>query len=200
MQQMYGTEKIIALLGNHEKDFLNFLYDGWDEWLDADVNLNTTKTFVTMEQVECMKEFILKGQLKETYSRIRKYILENHKELIQWMKKLPYFYKKESQIFVHAGVDEVAGDWWELGTEDDYFIQKYPAVTGDFYMDIIAGHVSTAAVSGNRNYHDVYYDGMSHYYIDGGVAFSGHIPILGYDKIKRKYYSVGKDGKLKCLN
>lgn len=72
--------------------------------------------------------------------------------------------------------------------------RKNPAVTGKFYKDIIAGHVGTAAVSGGKDFHDVYYDGASHYYIDGTVHVSGHIPVLAFDEERGKDYSLQEDG------
>ena len=61
-------------------------------------------------------------------------------------------------------------------------------------MDIIAGHVGTCSVSGNPNFHDIYFDGESHYYIDGSVLDSGIIPVLMYDTDTKKYYQMKEDG------
>jgi len=113
---------------------------------------------------------------------------------IKWMKKLPLYYVIENTIFCHAGVDEEAEDWWKWGTEDYTFIEKYPAQTGKFYMDIVAGHIGTSEITQNRNYHDIYYDGESHYYIDGTVFCSGHIPVLMMDTERKKYYRVTETG------
>lgn len=62
-----------------------------------------------------------------------------------------------------------------------------------FYKDIIAGHVGTSAIAGNPHYHDIYWDGQSHYYCDGTVLTSGKIPVLIYDEGTGKYYSLGDD-------
>ena len=81
-----------------------------------------------------------------------------------------------------------------MGTDDDTFVEKYPAETGEFIMDIIAGHIGTAEISGDPHFHDIYYDGASHYYIDGTVLESGVIPILKVDTEKNKYYRVTETG------
>lgn len=111
-----------------------------------------------------------------------------------WIKKLRRYYATEHQIFCHAGIDEEAGDLWEWGTDDYTFTEKYPAQTGSFYMDIIAGHIGTAEISNNPNFHDIFYDGKSHYYIDGTVLDSGVIPIIKVDTKKNKYYRVTETG------
>ena len=61
-------------------------------------------------------------------------------------------------------------------------------------MKVVAGHVGTAEISGNPRYHDIYYDGASHYYIDGTVLDSGMIPVLMVDTEEDKYYRVTESG------
>ena len=111
-----------------------------------------------------------------------------------WMQNLRRYYATDHQIFVHAGIDEEAEDMWEWGTDDFTFTEKYPADTGHFYMDIIAGHIGTAAISGDSRYHDIYFDGESHYYIDGTILDSGAIPVLKVDTESNKYYRVTETG------
>ena len=45
-------------------------------------------------------------------------------------------------------------------------------------MKIVAGHTGTAEISGDPGFHDIYFDGESHYYIDGTVLESGIIPVI----------------------
>ena len=117
-------------------------------------------------------------------------------ELKKWVRKLRIYYTTETQIFVHAGVDEEAEDLWHVGTSDDMFLWKFPPTTGKFYKDIIVGHVGTHVLAKDPNYHDIYFDGESHYYISGSVYDSGVINILMYDDVKKKYYSV-VDGEIR---
>lgn len=115
-------------------------------------------------------------------------------EYIEWMKSLPRYYATERQIFCHAGIEEDAEDMWKWGTDDYTFTEKYPAQIGCFYMDIIAGHIGTAVISGDPSYHDIYFDGKSHYYVDGTVLDSGVIPVLMVDTETNKYYRVTDTG------
>lgn len=196
LQQKYGSDHVVALRGNHEEWFLEFLFENEDIWLVEDANLVTSKTFLSDNQLLQVKELALCNKIDMIYNYIRECIKSNHMEMLKWMKQLPCYYKTETQIFVHAGVDEEAGDWWEAGTPDYVFVGKFPPTKGSFYMDIIAGHTSTAAISQKENYHDVYYDKESHYYIDGSVTRSKFIPVLAFDEIKREYFSLSKEGKL----
>lgn len=189
--------KVIALKGNHETMFLEFLgtsdLDVWNiEWLGADKDLSTINTFIS----EGIKYKIMKAKEKsnnpietafQIAKLIKKDIKRNHKDLIAWLKTLPLYYETKKQIFVHAGIDEEAGDWWQHGTSEEVFVSKYPETFGYFYKDIIAGHIGTNSFKNEKGFYDVYFDGESHYYIDGTVEESGNIPLLIYDSLKEEY-------------
>ena len=66
----------------------------------------------------------------------------------------------------------------------------------DYYVILteVDGHVGTAEISGDPRFHDIYYDGDSHYYIDGTVMDSGIIPVLLVDTDENKYYQVTEGG------
>ncbi|SCW67264.1 serine/threonine protein phosphatase 1 [Ruminococcaceae bacterium YRB3002] len=116
---------------------------------------------------------------------------------ISWMRGLPRYITRGNTIFTHAGIDEEAGDWWQVGTSDHIFTSKYPAQTGeipDLDMKVVAGHIGTASISGDPSFHGIFYDGASHYYIDGTVTESGQIPVLMVDTSEDRYYSVSSDG------
>lgn len=115
---------------------------------------------------------------------------------ILWMQNLRRYYTEGNTIFVHAGIDEEAEDLWEWGTDDFTFTEKYPAQIGRFFGEwkIVAGHVGTAVISDDPGFHDIYYDGESHYYIDGSVLDSGVIPVLMVDTEKDAYYRVTESG------
>ena len=132
----------------------------------------------------------------EGRSSISKY-KSNDEKYINWMMNLPRYYVENKTIFVHAGIDEEAEDMWEYGTGDYIFTEKYPAKLGKFYEDykIVAGHIGTAEISGDSTFHNIFYDGKSHYYIDSTVQDSGFINILKVDTINQKYYEVTERGE-----
>ena len=116
---------------------------------------------------------------------------------LDWMSGLPLYYVEGKTIFVHAGIDEDAGEYWEDCTGENTFLWKYPAETGGIDgldMKVVAGHVGTYELAENPYFNDIYYDGKSHYYIDGTVRKSGIIPILMVDTETDKYYRVTESG------
>ena len=161
LQNKYGSDKVIALLGNHEE----MACDGrWPIGGNGDA---------------------------DTYAHP-----EEDNRYLMWMQTLPRYYAEGNTIFVHAGIEEEAEDLWEWGTDDFTFTEEYPAQTGRFYGDrkIVAGHIGTAEISGNPRFHDIYFDGESHYYIDGTVLESGRIPVLKIDTENNRYYRVTETG------
>lgn len=111
---------------------------------------------------------------------------------IIFMQGLPLYHVEGNVIFVHAGVDEEAGEEWEWESTDRDYLEKFPAETGYFEggMTIVAGHVGTSVITGNPRFHDIYFDGESHYYIDATVYESGVINVLMYDTEEEKFYQV----------
>lgn len=152
LQNEYGSDKVIALLGNHE-------------------------------DMACDGRWLIGGEEDIGY--------------LMWMQNLPRYYSERNTIFVHAGIDEEAEDLWEWGTDDYTFTEKYPAQTGRFYNDmkIVAGHTGTAEISGDPSFHEIYFDGESHYYIDGTVLESGIIPVIKIVIENDKYYRVTEGGE-----
>ena len=161
LQEKFGSNKVIALLGNHEEMALN------GSW-----NINE-------ERFGCKNT---NNMTSDSY-------------YLEWMSNLPLYYVVGNAIFVHAGIDEEAASfgYWELGTVERIFTNKFPAETGKidhFDMKIIAGHIGTNVISNNPNYHDIFYDGGSHYFIDGTVKKSGNIPVLMYDTLKDQFFEI----------
>ena len=190
LEKIYGPENVVVLRGNHEEWFIDFLLNGTRDWLGEDSGLVTSKTFLTVGQYMGIRKMAVNGGVNKVYDYVRKCIKDNHVELIKWMKSLRYYYETEKQIFVHAGIDEEAGELWKVATADYYFTGKYPPTTGKFYKDIIAGHVAVETASNHKVCNKVFFDGMSHYYIDGSVVKHKKILVLGYDEDKDEYIEL----------
>lgn len=120
---------------------------------------------------------------------------------ISWLENLPLYYTEGNTVFVHAGIDEETGDEWEWETGEYLFTDKFPAETGYFStgQKIVAGHVYTSIIAGDKRYSEIYYDGLSHYYIDGDVLTNGNILILMVDTDTDTYYSVTENGCYEVL-
>lgn len=110
-----------------------------------------------------------------------------------WFERLPRYHVEGNTIFVHAGIDEDSGNAWEYCTEDYIFTEQYPHRLGKIHgldKKVVAGHVHTSSIAGDRRFNDIYYDGASHYYIDGDVLSTGDINVLMVDTDTDKYYKV----------
>lgn len=206
-QKEYGAEKVVVLRGNHEQMFLEWIDDSrnsysegteeymtFNDWLrtDFECGAGTIRTFISEQQMDFLNQISRTCSLETINKEAVQMILSNHEKLIWWIQQMPLYFETERQIFVHAGVDEEAGEYWMLGTSDNILLGKFPATKGKFYKAIIAGHVGTGSrdLADNRDYHDVFYDGESHYYIDGSVYKGGKLLLLAYDEEKGKYYQV----------
>lgn len=209
LQKQYGDEKIIVLKGNHEQMFLEWINDFrnpyadgledymiFNDWLrtDFEYGANTIRTFISEEQMSFLDQISRTCSLETISREAVQMLLSNHDKMIWWMQQMPLYYETASQIFVHAGVDEEAGEHWKWGTSEDILLGKFPASKGRFCKTVIAGHVGTGSrdLADNREYHDIFYDGESHYYIDGSVYKHGKLLLLGYDEESDKYYQVEK--------
>lgn len=182
-------EQVVCLMGNHEAYFLG----------DCGVEPFCEPQFALVNDFDASESsslFPLEYLLQT--DEVRKPINFEDKEVLNWVKHLPVYYETPTQIFVHAGVDEDAGEYWKVGTEDSSFYDKFPPVQGSFIKDIIAGHAGVCGMylSDDPNFHEVFWDGESHYYIDGSTPISGKLPLLKYDTATGRYMSFykGEDG------
>ena len=211
--QIASPEHVIVLRGNHEEMLLDWLdtYAGlhagepdedglipWNNWLDTDPDFQTFRSLVSQDQWDSFRKAL--PSMSETAANMEaaRMVLAANRELISWLRGLPYYYETPTQIFVHAGVDEEAGEDWKWGISEEMLLNQYPAQTGKFCKDVIAGHIATSTISGRRDFHDILWDGESHYYCDGSVAVSGEIPVLVYDEADGAYYSLGADPAPEC--
>ena len=215
LQQEYGNERVIVLPGNHEAMLLEWLkiyrspkrgaYSDYSEWLltDSAAGFKCFRTLVSAQKFAEFEAAAKKGTAEQCNRLAAQMVEEECEDILRWLRKLPLFYETEDAIYVHAGVDEEAEDLWKFAASDDLcesiFLWKYPPTQGEFYKTVIAGHTGTGSkdLAGDRDFHDVYFDGASHYFIDGSVIYSGRIPILAYDEAKHAYYSIDPSGRKK---
>ena len=186
LEELYPNQ-IITLLGNHEEWFYDWLIL---EKPTSSAFSETIKSFFSPEELT----YILKSNVNNFEAGVRNEIKNNIKfnPFINWFKKRyrdKRYYETDTQIFVHAGLDEEAGKLWKDLTSSEMFTNKFPTTTGEFFKDIISGHIASWEVAKDRRYlGKIYYDSKSHYLIDGDVTNSKTIPVLYYDTITQKYH------------
>lgn len=226
--------RVVALMGNHEDEFLRWLGgaaadwdddvlldDGVDDLLDSlipdfgpaaghvpidrlkmwrlsDAGGNTMRSFLG---VDAFEEFDQAVDLDAAYAadafehacaRIR----TEHSDVVRWMRGLSEYYETDRQIFVHAGIDESRGEEWRVATPRDMILWDRSTPMGPFYKDVVAGHTATSTISGDASFHGVFWDGESHFYIDGMTILSGVLPVLVYDSESMIYYELDEAKKM----
>lgn len=178
--------QIITLLGNHEEWFYDWLIL---ENPTSSSFSETIKSFFSPEELT----YILKSNVNNFEAGVRNEIKNNIKfnQFINWFKKRyrdKRYYETDTQIFVHAGIDEEAGKLWKDLTSSEMFTNKFPITTGGFFKDIVSGHIASWEVAKDKTYQGkIYFDGKNHYFIDGDVYHSKTIPVICYDTVTKSY-------------
>lgn len=208
----YLQDMFVVLRGDHEEAFLDWLdrysrpnageadIDNFPErngWLraDSDTGYQTLRGFLEKAQWEFFSRITPTASELTLNREAARMILDNHQEIITWLRSLPYYYETERQIFAHAGIDERCPLRWQELTDSYIFVGKYPVSTGYFPKDIIAGHVAAAEAAGTPEHEGIYFDGASHYFIDGAVQETGKLLCLAYDEQNGRYYELLRTAK-----
>ena len=194
LQRIYDLQttypdNVVVIKGNHDEWLIDFLTTR-DCLATTTYIPETLLSFLDGVDREAVKTELADRDPETALQAIRDQSHAQYPQLVRWLKNLPSYWKTPTQVFVHAGIDEDAQEYWELGTSEDIMLNKFPATTGPFLIDIIAGHIGTYALASDQNFHDIYFNGFSHYFIDGTVGVSGRIPVLTYDPTTGRYGSV----------
>lgn len=196
-------QQVVVLWGNHDEWFCDWLfkkYDDVDEYLLGAEGANTIRSFFDLITFKRLVKFVTSKNLNHSEENsqlselFRRDILEKNQHLVAWLRrkdKACRYYETEKQIYVHAGVDEEAGDFWKWGTPEEMYTMKYPATLGSFSKQVIAGHIATEEIGGSKYLGEIYWDGKSHFYIDGNTTKTGIVPVLNYNCDEKTYSSNG---------
>jgi serine/threonine protein phosphatase 1 len=198
-------EQVIALKGNHDQMLLEWLltYGAEIDWRAFDNDFTTLYSLLDGSDYYNLWQDGYYGIYKwgesehELGEDIALYIWSHHKKIFSWLNSLPYYYETPEQIYVHAGIDEEYGNEWAEFTDEHYMTDKFPPTVGKFHKDIIAGHNRTREMfshDGKKQNDGIFFDGESHYFIDGYVEDTNHINVLVYDT-KTKFYTDGYTGE-----
>lgn len=182
LEEMYSGQ-IITLFGNHDEWFYEWLIP---ETPTASAFGETIQSFFSPEE---LKEILVSNP--NNFEIAIRNAIKTKTKFIDWFKeryKDKRYYETDNQIFVHAGIDEEAGDLWEELTNPETLTNKFPVTTSAFIKDVISGHIASHQVARDDSYLGKVYYNQNHYFIDGDVNHSKTIPVLCYDTITKKYY------------
>lgn len=154
-------ENVIALMGNHEEMFIDFL--------------NTGRFNVSNGILDTIKSFKLPDVLF-TPTLAPKYLLDKHSDLIDWIKALPLYYEDEQVIVAHAGIlmnekSETPKDFLLWAREEYMFSQN------TLNKPVITGHTPTKSLIRMIKNSEIDYKSLGSvvvtedlkYFIDGGI-------------------------------
>lgn len=177
LQEKYGSDNIIALMGNHEEMFLAWLKNRHDTLTLHNGGTRTVESFLGGSFID----FVYDGngtfydiELRDRTKDIIGYILQNYPKEIEWMKNLKYFHEEGNTLFVHAGFDETPGRHWNDSSEYN-MVWKYPAQMGytPWNKRVVAGHIMTRELNPwvvSQEDENNIYRNKDHIYIDGGAC------------------------------
>ncbi len=135
--------KVVALRGNHEDAWLRVVERGWDEFVFPPGNgcLATMRSF-TREKAPTSSEIPSRAEFEALFSG-----LFFPRDIIEWMRELPYWYEDEHAIYVHAGLLRREGRFLHpsetepltalLWTRTDEFFREYRG------KRVVIGHTRT---------------------------------------------------------
>jgi len=131
----------IYLCGNHERMFLRFLKEPE----------NYFQLYTLNGGIETLESFVFKGAADEfSPTEIAMMIKSQHRELLEFLENLPFYYEWEDYVFVHAGVDLSLSDWKKSNPKDFVWIREpfhqLPNKTGKI---IVFGHTPTPHLHGD---------------------------------------------------
>ena len=105
--QEESPAKVIALRGNHEDAWLQIVDRGWPEFVFPRQN----------GCLECYRSFTGGAPPREDQLPMPEELeamFEGSflpKDVVEWMRELPYFYEDEHAIYVHAGIKRTDGEF-----------------------------------------------------------------------------------------
>lgn len=135
--------KVVTLRGNHEDAWLHVIDEGWAEFVLPPKNgcLSTLRSFIggpapILGDVPDTEEYkaLFRGEFFP-------------KDVVEWMRSLPFYYEDEHAIYVHAGIPNVNGRW----PHPSEFVDPTPLLwirTREFFSNytgkrVVFGHTTT---------------------------------------------------------
>lgn len=181
-------QRVHALMGNHEQLLLEDVVS--DFYTDSGI-----KRMASLLTPNQKKEISLDQDEFDIWKQVQRKLLTSLKNVLEWVGELPLFIETTHQIFVHAGIEEEEGENWEEYTSEHTALWLRTNQMGTFYKDIISGHTPTPVVSNDPDFYDIFWDGQSHFYIDGCAFRSQRLQILRYDEQTKEYTSYNYDAE-----
>lgn len=182
LKKEYGA---IVLKGNHDQMFVDAMFSGEDGlWLN-------NGGYSTIESY-CGFEFFEDGFEWDRYELAKKYIIDNYRQDVGFLKSLPLYYETKYHIFVHAGINPFYEDWKNQPDNDFIWIRNmfYNNKNSNTEKTVVFGHTATIELHDST---EIWFspDGGK-IGIDGSCAYGYQLNCLEINEDCYRTYSVEK--------
>ncbi|KIL42050.1 metallophosphoesterase [Gordoniibacillus kamchatkensis] len=185
VRQLVKDGLAIALRGNHDQMFLDFLTNRNNDAM-ADTLFIRNGGMSTIQSYYGLNWFDENNQ-RGSIARAREFILSNYKHHVEFLRSLPFYHETERHLFVHAGINTRHEDWRRQPKEDFLWIRgefiNNPHSAGKM---VVFGHTPTVNIHDNLA---IWFSGDK-IGIDGGCAFGYQLNCLEITEDGYKTYSV----------
>ncbi|MBN6205056.1 serine/threonine protein phosphatase [Ralstonia pickettii] len=183
-------EGAIALKGNHDQMFLEFIYSN---------NPNKERRYLINGGMTTLETYVGKDHFPENAAgeqlhSAKQLMKEDDREHLDFLSNLPYYFETENHLFVHAGIDPSLDDWKDTPDYDKTWIRhEFLEFDHPHNLTIVHGHSPTQYIRGKKD-NSVYF-GNKKIGIDGACAYGGRLNclIITGDSYETTYISNKKD-------
>ncbi|USG66753.1 serine/threonine protein phosphatase [Brevibacillus ruminantium] len=171
VKQLVTQYNAVAIRGNHDEMFLDFLLQSDQEKTDRYLRNGGRATI----EAYCGQDWFSEGITDESIQRAKGYIREHYAEDISFLQQLPYYYETETHIFVHAGVNPAYENWKDTPPYEMIWIRDpfYHHPTRE-KRTVVFGHTTCSTLHEKP---EIWF-GEGKIGIDGGCTFGSQLNCL----------------------
>lgn len=180
MVHLCSDEHAVAIRGNHDEMFLDFINGEDPSVFLYNGGLHTILSY-------CGSNWFNEIDFLDGLSKAREYILKHFRSHVAFLRSLPLYYETKDHIFVHAGINPFYNNW-KMQPFDDFIWIRDPFILNPTRVKktVVFGHTPTIDIHGSG---DIWFGGDK-IGIDGGCVFGGQLNCLEISVISYKTYSV----------
>ena len=206
--------RVRPLMGNHEAEMLEWvgevLAEGTDDealarlrmWQGADkggLSMGSFAGAAALADIEAAVAAHDDALATAAFERACEKIRSGCAAELRWMSRLAPYLKTARHVFVHSGIDESQGAEWELATPLERMLAGRETTCGPFVLDVVCGHTPAEMVAekvtGDGSVEGVWWDGASHFYVDGATAYTHRLPTLVCDEAEGRHLELDECGR-----
>lgn len=185
VKDLVDKEDAIALRGNHDQMFLDFVTRPYIYGNAFNYLRNGGDT--TLRNM--IKNFNSYQWHNDSYISWATDIMAEYEDLIDFVNSLPYYHKIDKYVFVHAGVNPSYSSW-EMTPRDEMIWIREQFLDNNLPHEEIFVHGHTPVVNLHGK-HDIFFNGNK-IGIDGACVYGGQLNCLEIKDGQFKQYEVSK--------